>query len=626
MNLEKYIPFEEKKFRPYQKETIMKIIEAIENGTETILLNAPVGTGKSLIGYCVAKYLQEQDEKSYIYTKTTFLQDQYLKDFSDIKTAMGRGNFPCLISEKEDGLNYTCDYGICKQRTKFSCPIGAETMGGITLRDISFQEEFNENCLYWQQKYEATKNDISILNYPYMIADNMYINHFKKRKLGIFDEGHSLEAALMNALELEITDYQISHDLKMTLKVEKNVEDWVSQLKKFSEAYEEKANKTSDIKLKERYTKRYESIETCCNSLESNPDNWVFNEFKKNNRHLGKKVQHVVFKPIEIQEYTNILFDKAQHKLIMSGSILKPNLFVEELGLSEYEYIEMPSIVPIQNRPIKREYVGSMSKRNFETNFPLLVEKIKEIADNHLGEKGIIHTFTYNINYELFKVFRKDDRFIFHTQENRVQKTNEFKEEPDDEGSILVSPYSYEGVDFPYDQARWQIICKNPYPFLGDAQVRARMEKDRREFSTDWGWLNRQIALTLSQMYGRTNRAEDDYSVTYILDSDVERNFGPASLVTDYFLEALEGYNYTTPLEIVDLSRINSRGINRENQMIIIEEIKNGFDSLEKLRKEYKKLPSASYVEVKKAIDYLLRCKAIAYKKKDNKKGDDKDE
>ena len=139
------------------------------------------------------------------------------------------------------------------------------------------------------------------------------------------------------------------------------------------------------------------------------------------------------------------------------------------------------------------------------------------------------------------------------------------------------------------------------------------MDMDKRTHTTDWGWVNRQIALVLSQMYGRTNRATDDYSVTYILDSDVDRNFGPASLVTDYFLEALEDYNYSRRLKINDLNRIRSRGRNKENQLVIVKDIEEGLDSLEKLRKEYKKLPSSSYVEVKKAVDYLLSCGALAY-------------
>ena len=606
MNLEKYIPFEKKEFRPHQKEVIEKVIGAIEDGTDTILLNAPVGAGKSLIGYCVARYLQEQDESSYIFTKTTFLQDQYLKDFNDIKTAMGRRNFLCLMSK--DG--YSCDYGICKQR-KFTCPIGADVTNGVVLRELD--EDHDEHCQYWEQKYKAIKNPISILNYPYLIADSMFINHFGHRKLGIFDEGHSLETALMSALELEITDYQIERDLDKQIEIKEDVSDWIEQLYDFADAYEAKSKKELDIKTRERYEKRFEAISSCAQSLEENPNNWVFNTFPRQDRRLDREIRHVVFKPIEIQEYTGILFDKVQHKLIMSGSILKPDLFVDELGLGDYEYIEMPSIVPIKNRPIIRDYVGSMSQRNFKSNYFALISKIQEIADKHLFEKGIIHTFTYNINYQLFKAFKNDDRFIFHTQDNRVEKTNEFKELPNEEGAILVSPYSYEGVDFPYDQARWQIICKNPFPYLGDAQVKARMEMDKIEHSTDWGWVNRQIALALSQMYGRTNRAIDDYSTTYILDSDIERDFGPATLVTDYFLEALEGYNYTTPLKIVDVNRIRSRGRNRENQLIIIEEIKKGLNTMKKLRSAYKKLPSSSYVEVKRAVDYLLACGAIAY-------------
>ena len=606
MNLEQYIPFEKKEFRPYQKETIENVISAIENGTETILLNAPVGAGKSLIGYCVAKYLEEQGDTSYVFTRTTFLQDQYLRDFKDIKTAMGRSNFPCLI-DKDD---VTCDYGVCKQR-KFTCPVGADLSDGVNLRVLD--DKHDEYCPYWLQKYNAIKNPISILNYPYLIADNLYTHHFPYRKLGIFDEGHSLETVLMSALELEITDYQIKRDLDKDIEVKTNVSDWIEQLEDFAEGYKTKARKEFDIKIKERYETRYEAISQCVNSLKENADNWVFNTFVKNDKRKKTSIRHVVFKPIEIQEYTDILFGKVQHKLIMSGSILKADLFVDELGLSDYEYIEMPSIVPIERRPIIRDYVGSMSQRNFESNYPKLVAKIKEIADKHMFEKGVIHTFTYNINYQLFKAFRNDDRFIFHTQDNRVEKTNEFKELPDDEGYIFVSPYSYEGVDFPYDQARWQILCKNPYPYLGDAQVKARLERDKIEHSTDWGWVNRQIALALSQMYGRTNRAVDDYSVTYILDSDIERDFGPASLVTDYFLEAIKGYNYTRPFKVVDLDRIRSRGRNRENQLIIIEEIKKGLNTMKKLRQEYKKLPSSSYVEVKKAVDYLLACGAIAY-------------
>ena len=47
--------------------------------------------------------------------------------------------------------------------------------------------------------------------------------------------------------------------------------------------------------------------------------------------------------------------------------------------------------------------------------------------------------------------------------------------------------------------------------------------------------------------------------------------------------------------------------------MIILSEIRKGHNTLEDLRKEYKKLPGSSYVEVKKAVDYLIKCGAVQY-------------
>ena len=382
-NLEQYIPFDVKKFRPHQREAIEKIIDEIEAGTETILLNAPVGSGKSLIGYCVARYLQDQGDCSYIYTKTTFLQDQYLRDFKDLKTAMGRSNFECLMTPGE-----TCTYGKCKTLSKFSCPVGAIVGEEIELKPIV--EPFVENCLYWRQKYEAIQNPISILNYPYMIVDNMYLNHFQHRKLGVFDEGHGLENALMGSLELQISDVQLSYDLGAKLIIKDSIGDWAGELRKFGAMYSKLAEDELDEHTRDRFETRAGALEECAEFLDEDPDNWVFNiTYKYPNK---EKQTFVTFKPIEIQEYTDILFSKVDYKLIMSGSILKPDLFVNELGLDEnnFAYIEIPSIVPIDRRPIIRSYVGSMSARNFESNLPNLVAKIKEIADNHLFEKGEI--------------------------------------------------------------------------------------------------------------------------------------------------------------------------------------------------------------------------------------------
>jgi Rad3-related DNA helicase len=70
-----------------------------------------------------------------------------------------------------------------------------------------------------------------------------------------------------------------------------------------------------------------------------------------------------------------------------------------------------------------------------------------------------------------------------------------------------------EGVDLHGELSRFQVVCKVPYPYLGDPLIRKRMNK----FS---GWYPMQVAKTIVQAVGRSVRSKDDKAVTYILDGD----------------------------------------------------------------------------------------------------------
>ena len=208
--------------------------------------------------------------------------------------------------------------------------------------------------------------------------------------------------------------------------------------------------------------------------------------------------------------------------------------------------------------------------------------------------------------------FKDGRRFIFHGSHDREEKIQLFKQSKGNK--ILVSAYAWEGVDFPYDEARFQVICKNPFPNIGDKQVK---ERDR----IDFGWLYRQQCLVLSQMYGRTNRAPDDFSVTYLLDQDIERILGAKTLVTDYFLEALDGLNYTKPFKLasnayqkLSKDKIKSYAIEREQEKQILNDIQTeNLNTLEKIRREYKKLDSDSYAEIIPIVNRLLENGALVY-------------
>ena len=73
-----------------------------------------------------------------------------------------------------------------------------------------------------------------------------------------------------------------------------------------------------------------------------------------------------------------------------------------------------------------------------------------------------------------------------------------------------------EGVDLKGDASRFQILCKVPYPYLGDKLIRKRMNKWK------W-WYPLQTIKSIVQAVGRSIRTKDDRAITYILDSDWDR-------------------------------------------------------------------------------------------------------
>ena len=182
----------------------------------------------------------------------------------------------------------------------------------------------------------------------------------------------------------------------------------------------------------------------------------------------------------------------------------------------EAESISMPSPFPTKNRPILHVPMGKMTAKEIEKTLPILAEAIEKILDQHKGEKGIIHTHSYKIS-KAIQSRVKSNRLLFPTASDRddILKKHMSSKKP----TVLVSPSMTEGVDLQGDASRFQVLCKVPYPYLGDKLVKKRMNKWK------W-WYPFQTTKTIIQSIGRSVRAIDDKAVTYILDSDWSRFYG----------------------------------------------------------------------------------------------------
>ena len=151
-----------------------------------------------------------------------------------------------------------------------------------------------------------------------------------------------------------------------------------------------------------------------------------------------------------------------------------------------------------------------MSKKHIDQSLPKMAAAVKAIIDEHRNEKGIVHCHSYKVAKYL-KENVKSSRILIHDSTNRDKilhrHTNGKKP------TVLLSPSMSEGVDLKGDASRFQIICKVPYPYLGDKLVSKRMNKWK------W-WYPLQTAKTIVQSVGRSIRSSDDHAITYILDAN----------------------------------------------------------------------------------------------------------
>ena len=599
MNLQKYNPYD--KFRVHQEEVIKEIIEIEATDTPNIILKAPVASGKSLIAYTVAEYLrQEKNKNSLIFTSTKLLQDQYLRDFSHLKTVKGRNNFTCLNNKR------TCDKGSCKEICKFHCPNSVEFRDGLV--DLyAKQMEGKDICPYWEQKTRAIWAPISIINYKFGLIDRTYLHHFPIRNFVVFDEAHNIEAEIMDFLEVQIAPRQIYSEIKYVINTNINIgiEQWVDVFFDISDAYGKAADVALDNEDKEtadKYNSKKDTYKVTAFMMRKNPDNWV----------IDIEDGNLVFKPIMINLYAhNSLLSFGDTRLFMSGSILKNNSFCETLGLEmeDCHIIDVPSIIDPSRRPIYKEYVGSMSLRNRNANIDKIVDKILDISAHYPNAKGVVHTYTYIVAKMIEERLHNNKRFIFHNSKNRQSQTQKFIES--DKPLVFVSPFSFEGVDFKGDLARFQIIAKNPFP-----NSFANQQYKERDRISNFKWIYEQRCKVLSQMYGRIVRDPNDYGVTYLIDSDIENLLGPASLVTSYFFEGLQD-DLSREIVIVDEQKLSpdkrkSYQTERFNEQVILGEIKRmEKPTILKLTELYKNLPNDAYREVRPICERLLKNGAI---------------
>lgn len=509
----KYFPHQEP--RSEQIEIINFCLENFKD-KRFVVIEAGTGVGKSAVGVTIARYLNAtMGFSAHFSTTQKILQEQYIKDFSNIGM--------CSI---KSASNYTCSYKKGQSCSDSQKEIRIEPKG------TKFWKNCVMNCPYKKAKNKFVEGKLGVTNFPYLITESNLSGGIKPKELLVIDEAHNVESELSKFVEVSVSARFAKQFFKSNFEFPKSKAKTYSWLKdiyvpkvrsrmKAMEAGIEKFN-ISESSLKEftKITGQMDLMRSHLSKLDHflekyNSDTWLF-EFEDES---GLKGKRFYFKPIDVSSYAeSLLFRLGTKVLLMSATILNHDAFRESIGIpfDQSACIRVKSPFPTANRPIIYAPVGHMSKKYIDKTMPVLIEAIKSILSEHNMEKGIIHTHSYYIANTIKRAL-KDRRLLVHESHNRDQVLEKHRKSK--MPTVLLSPSMTEGVDLKGDISRFQILCKVPYPFLGDNLVRKRMNR------WDW-WYPLQTAKTVVQSVGRSVRSNQDHAVTYILDSNWSMFFG----------------------------------------------------------------------------------------------------
>ena len=335
----------------------------------------------------------------------------------------------------------------------------------------------------YNKKYELGKNSkINLSNHKSFFDERSRI---EKGDLLIIDEAHRLDENIVDLFSYEIPLYEYGEKLKnfrydVKDLPKKDHKIWFNLIKHLSLVDDEIMR-----------------VQSC---IEENPENWIcsYDTFQD---------EKLIFYPLNIGNLAKkYWFTMGQVCILISSTILDFDLFVNELGLDSSKVKFIQHDLPINSE--KNKIYGRKTVSMRRDNLKLLIPIIEEILKKHKDEKGLIITDKRDYSYRISRQIKDQRLIIYEGQDynNRIKKFNEGF------NSVFVTSSLEDGIEFPYDQCKFQIIVKEHMYSYNQRSI----NKDN-----EYGWYSYKQTVNLVDLLQRPITSESDYCTTYILDERI---------------------------------------------------------------------------------------------------------
>ncbi len=335
----------------------------------------------------------------------------------------------------------------------------------------------------YENKYDLGKDSkIHLSNHKSFFDERSRI---EKGDLLIIDEAHRLDENIVDLFSYEISLYEYREKLK---NFRYNVKDLPKKDHKIW------FNLIKHLSLVDDEIMR---VQSC---IEENPENWIcsYDTFQD---------EKLIFYPLNIGNLAKkYWFTMGQVCILISSTILDFDLFVNELGLDSSKVKFIQHDLPINSE--KNKIYGRKTANMRKDNLKLLIPIIEEILKKHKAEKGLIITDKRDYSYRISRQIKDQRLMIYDGQDynNRIKKFNEGF------NSVFVTSSLEDGIEFPYDQCKFQIIVKEHMYSYNQRSI----NKDN-----EYGWYSYKQTVNLVDLLQRPITSESDYCTTYILDERI---------------------------------------------------------------------------------------------------------
>lgn len=511
-------------YRGNQEDALTEIKQAFESGNDIVLVQAPTGSGKSLLARAIAGCARESNSSKgggkpigAYYTTPQVSQLEDVADdplLEDMDIILGKNNYSCIL-DGDEGVPVT--EAKCSRDPNFECPeIG--------------------DCPYYSRRRSASTASIAGMTLAYFM-ETAHLDFFDKRDIIVIDEAHGLPnwAEIYAAIEIGPKTIPNWHEVKpcefpqcdiTEVSTVADAHAYIEELSPIAKTWLRELQNREGIepekaRIREHLRQLVPDLEWFLDTVEGdNSLQWVL---------AKQKGDGFTLKPLHPERFLkHALWQRGEKFAMLSATLLDADSFCYEVGLDpdDAELIQIDHSFPVRNRPLYdvTKFTGEMKQDHRQTTIPKIAEVIVRLLSKHPGESGIIHCHSYGIQKQLASTVRElsnSSRIRVHDKHDRDDQLEQWMESTAPE--VFFSVSMEEALDLKGDLCRWQVLCKAPYPNVGDPVVEHHLNEDR------WGWYYRKTLRTIIQACGRVVRSGDDFGATYIADKNILDVFSRAA-------------------------------------------------------------------------------------------------